>query len=243
MGKIQLDKTEQKIQRLFSRGCVEYGLLEDGDRVLIALSGGKDSLELVRMLGRQARIHKPSIKVEAAHVIMDNIPYETDRSYITRFCEEQGIKLHILHSSFELKEGSKKPECFLCSWNRRKALFDFAQKNDFNKIALGHHQDDILITLLMNMTFEGSIQTMPPLLKMDNFPVTIIRPLCLVPESLIQEVAENLGFTKQKTKCPYEKATRRQDMTEVFRTLERLNPEARYSLWRSLSNIKDGYTV
>lgn len=167
---------------MFRKGCAEYGLLEDGDRILIALSGGKDSLELVRLLAGQQRIYKPHISVEAAHVLMDNIPYETDRSYLSRFCENVGVKLHILHTSFEEREGSKKPRCFLCSWARRKTLFSFATDNGFNKIALGHHQDDILVTLLMNMAFEGSIQTMPPRLTMEHYPVTVIRPLCLVPE-------------------------------------------------------------
>ena len=76
-------KAEQKVLKRFNKGCVDYHLLEDGDRILIALSGGKDSLELVRLLAQRARIYKPHIEVEAAHIIMDNIPYETDRSYLT----------------------------------------------------------------------------------------------------------------------------------------------------------------
>lgn len=94
-------KAEQKVLKRFNKGCVDYYLLEDGDRILIALSGGKDSLELVRLLAQRARIYKPHIEVEAAHIIMDNIPYETDRSYLQDFCAENGIKLHILHSSFD----------------------------------------------------------------------------------------------------------------------------------------------
>ncbi|MCM1079007.1 MAG: tRNA 2-thiocytidine biosynthesis TtcA family protein [Bacteroidales bacterium] len=228
---------ERKIQRLFRKGCAEYRLLEDGDRILIALSGGKDSLELARLLAGQQKIYKPRIRVEAAHVVMDNIPYETDRSYIKSFCNSLGIKLHILHARFEEREDSRKPRCFLCSWTRRKTLFGFATANGFNKVALGHHQDDILVTLLMNMTFEGSMQTMPPRLEMEHFPLTVIRPLCLVPEHLVKTVAETEGFEKQKTACPYEQVTRRQSMTEMFRKLEELNPEARYSLWNSMRNI------
>ena len=77
-------KAEQKVLKRFKKGCVDYHLLQDGDRILIALSGGKDSLELVRLLAQRARIYKPHIEVEAAHIIMDNIPYETDRSYVQR---------------------------------------------------------------------------------------------------------------------------------------------------------------
>ena len=227
-------KAEQKVLKRFNKGCVDYRLLEDGDHILIALSGGKDSLELVRLLAQRARIYKPHIEVEAAHIIMDNIPYETDRSYLQDFCAENGIKLHILHSSFDESTDPRKTRCFLCAWNRRKTLFEFAVSHGFNKIALGHHMDDILVTLLMNITFEGSHSTMQPSLPLKHYPLTIIRPLCLVHEADIRQVAEELHFTKQKALCPYEETTRRSDMQAVFHHLEQLNPEARYSLWRSV---------
>lgn len=230
-------KAEQKVLKRFNKGCVDYHLLEDGDRILIALSGGKDSLELVRLLAQRAHIYKPHIEVEAAHIIMDNIPYETDRTYLQNFCEENGIRLHILHSSFDESTDPRKTRCFLCAWNRRKTLFEFAVNNGFNKIALGHHMDDILITLLMNITFVGSHSTMQPRLSLKHYPLTIIRPLCLVHESDIKQVAQALLFNKQKTLCPYEEATRRADMQAIFQQLEQLNPEARYSLWRSYFSV------
>ena len=94
--------------------------------------------------------------------------------------------------------------------------------------------DDILVTLLMNITFEGSHSTMQPSLTLKHYPLTIIRPLCLVHEADIRLVAEELHFSKQKTLCPYEETTRRADMQAVFQQLEQMNPEARYSLWRSV---------
>ena len=172
----------------------------------------------------------------AIDIIMDNIPYETDRSYLQDFCAENGIRLHILHSSFDESTDPRKTRCFLCAWNRRKTLFEFAVNNGFNKIALGHHMDDILVTLLMNITFEGSHSTMQPSLSLKHYPLTIIRPLCLVHEADIRQVAEELHFTKQKALCPYEETTRRSDMQQIFQQLEQLNPEARYSLWRAMMN-------
>lgn len=231
-----MNKSEQQVFKRFNKGCVDYRLLEDGDRILIALSGGKDSLELVRMLAQRARIYKPHIEVEAAHIIMDNIPYETDRSYLLEFCREQGVRLHILHSSFDESTDPRKTRCFLCAWNRRKTLFEFAVTQGFNKIALGHHMDDILVTFLMNITFEGSASTMLPSLRLKHYPLTIIRPLCLVHEADIRKVAEELQFAKQKAQCPYEETTRRSDMQQIFQQLEQLNPEARYSLWRAMMN-------
>ncbi|MCI6490818.1 MAG: ATP-binding protein [Prevotellaceae bacterium] len=233
----EAEKTECRIRRLFHKGCVEYGMIEEGDKILVALSGGKDSLELLRLLAQQSRLHKPAISVEAAHVVMDNIPYDTDRSYLVRFCEEQGVRLHILHASFDESTDRRRTKCFLCSWNRRKALFTFAAEGGFGKVALGHHQDDIIVTLLMNQTFEGSIQTMPPKLRMEHYPITVIRPMCLVPEYLIARVAELLGFEKMKTPCPFETATHRATMTQLFRQLETINPEARHSLWSAMKNV------
>lgn len=244
MKKTETELTETKITRLFKRACAEHLLLEDGDRVLVAVSGGKDSLELVRLFSRQMRIHKPRIEAEAAHVIMDNIPYETEREYLESFCNDNGIKLNIIHSSFDdssaditnAQQRKRKTKCFLCSWYRRKALFEYATSNRFNKIALGHHQDDFLVTFLMNLTFEGNAQTMRPSMKMRHYPITVIRPLCLVPEHLISSLAHLLKFEKQKTPCPYEEKSMRDDMTQIFRQIETLNPEARYSMWNAICN-------
>lgn len=236
--KTKAEILEAKIEKLFNRGCVDYKLLSEGDRILIALSGGKDSLELVRLLGKRAKIWKPKIEVEAVHVIMDNIPYETDRSYLNRFCSEANVKLHILHTSFNESTDPRKTKCFLCAWNRRKSMFEFATANGFNKIALGHHQDDIITTLLMNMSFEGMFGTMPPILSLEHYPLSIIRPLCLVRENMIREFATEMGFEKQKVLCPYETKSERSRISEVFHQLESINPEIRYNLWHSMTNIK-----
>lgn len=224
----------ERIQRKFNKGCVDYGLLEDGDRILIALSGGKDSLMLCKLLAERSRIFRPQIRVEAAHVIMDNIPYESDRSYLETFCKDLGIPFHLLHSHFDESTDPRRTKCFLCAWNRRKTLFSFAQEEGFNKVALGHHQDDILTTWLMNITFEGNASTMLPRLKLEHYPIEIIRPLCLVQEDWIREAAREQGFVGQKVKCPYEEATRRNDISKIFKHLEQMNPEARYSMWKAM---------
>lgn len=227
----------KQIQRKFNKGCVDYNLLEDGDHILVAISGGKDSLMLARLLAERSRIFRPQIKVEAAHVIMDNIPYETDRTYLQQFCQDIGIPLHILHSHFDEQIDTRKTKCFLCAWNRRKTLFTFAQERGFNKVALGHHQDDILVTWLMNISFEGNASTMLPRLKMEHYPIDIIRPLCLVHEEWIKTEAMELGFTRQKISCPYEEVTRRADMSNIFKQITDLNPEARYSMWNALMSV------
>ena len=243
----ELDRLEKRIRERFVKAFATYRLLEDDDHVLVGLSGGKDSLCLLEMMARRARIDHPRFKVEAAHIRMDNIAYETSTDYIERFCQELDVPLHIITTHFDEAEATdddpssvanqplkKKPVCFLCSWNRRKQLFNLAQQLGCNKIALGHHQDDLLCTALMNLLYQGRFGTMPALLRMRKMPLSIIRPLCMVEEHDIQRYAELRQYEKQIKLCPYEKASHRTDTSEMLRRIEETNPETRYSLWNAL---------
>jgi tRNA(Ile)-lysidine synthase TilS/MesJ len=214
-----------------------YHLIEDDDHILVGLSGGKDSLLLLELLAKRSRILHPRFKVEALHVRMANIHYETDSSYLQQFCDELGVKLHVLTTSFEVINGSRKGKtpCFLCSWNRRKQMFNLAQELGCNKIALGHHQDDLLHTALMNLTFQGRFDTMPALLKMRKMPLSIIRPLCMIEEKDIKQYAELQGYQKQQKLCPYETNSHRADIKHIYDAIEQMNPEARYSMWNALN--------
>lgn len=233
------DKLIRTISRRFNKGVVEYGLIDEGDKILVGLSGGKDSLALLELLAKRSRIYKPRFSVVAAHVVMTNIAYESDTDYLCAFSETLGVPFVRYETSFDPSTDTRKSPCFLCSWNRRKALFTVAKEHGCNKIALGHHQDDILETLLMNMTFQGAISTMPPRLVMRKFDMTIIRPLCLVHEAELTELARVRGYRKQVKNCPYEHDSHRADMKVVLKTLEQMNPEARYSLWSSMANIQE----
>ena len=234
---VQLTEDEQVFKRVeekVKRAIFDYGLIQTGDRVLVGLSGGKDSLALVELLGRRSKIFNPRFEVVVAHVIMRNIPYHSDLEYLRRQVEAQGLPFIVEETEFDPSTDRRKSPCFLCSWMRRKALFEIAKREGCGKLALGHHQDDILETLLMNLIHQGAFGTMPPRLQMDKFAMEIIRPLCLVEESWISEVARLSGFEHQKTFCPYEDLTRRRDMNNIFHQLEVINPEARYSMWHAI---------
>jgi tRNA(Ile)-lysidine synthase TilS/MesJ len=139
------------------------------------------------------------------------------------------------------KETKAKHPCFLCSWYRRKALFDVAQELGCNKIALGHHKDDLVETLLMNLIFQGSVATIPPLLQMDKMPIQMIRPLCLIEEKDIQQYANLSGYEKQVKLCPLEKVSNRAEVKRLLSQLEALNPNVRDSIWGAMENIKSDY--
>ena len=233
------DKLLRRISTRFNKGVVKYRLIDDDDKILVGLSGGKDSLALLELLAKRSRILKPKFSVVAVHVSMTNIPYQADLAYLKEFSESLGVPFLHYETSFDPSTDTRKSPCFLCSWNRRKALFTVAKEQGCNKIALGHHMDDILETLLMNLTFQGAFSTMPPKLVMKKFDMTIIRPMCMVHEADLQVLAEVRNYRKQVKNCPYETQSNRTDMKEVLKQLETLNPEARYSLWGSMTNVQE----
>ena len=233
------DKIMRRVEQRFNKGMVKYRLIEDGDKILVGLSGGKDSLALLELLAKRPRILKPRFTVMAVHIGMTNIPYQSDLEYLKNYAEGLGVPFVYFETSFDLSTDTRKSPCFLCSWNRRKALFTVAKEHGCTKIALGHHMDDILETLLMNITFQGAFGTMPPRLVMRKFDMTIIRPMCLVHESDLSDMARVRGYRRQIKNCPYESQSNRSDMKEVLKSLEKLNPEARYSLWGSMTNIQE----
>lgn len=231
-------KIYRRISKQFGRATLGYRMFEDGDRILVALSGGKDSLTLLQLLAERSRIFKPRISIIAAHVTMVNIPYKTNIEFLKRFCSSLDVELHIAESGFDASTDTRKSPCFLCSWNRRKTLFTLAQEIGCNKIALGHNMDDFIETMLMNMTFQGAFSAMAPVMKMEKFPITVIRPLCLVNECDVEAFAKESSFPPQERNCPYENDSNRKAMKDLLAHLETLNPEARYNIWGAMCNIQ-----
>ena len=229
----------RRVRERFMKGMAGYGLVEDGDRVLVGVSGGKDSLALLELLAERSRVWKPRFSVVAAYVWMSNVPYRADMDYLQGFASSLGVELVCREASFDASGDTRKSPCFLCSWNRRKALFTVAKEQGCNKLALGHHMDDVLETLLMNMVFQGAFAAMPPVLRMRKFGLSIIRPLCLVHEADLRVMARVRGYRPLVKNCPYEEQSHRAEMKRMLAGLERLNPEARYSLWRCMGNVQE----
>lgn len=240
INKVDL-KILTKIRAKFKKGIVDYELISDNDHILIGLSGGKDSLALVQLLGERMKIFVPKFTVTAAHISVENISYQSDLEYLKKHCEHYGISFVHKTIGFDMEQDKSKSTCFLCSWHRRKALFDIAKELNCNKLALGHHLDDIAETLLLNLVYQGAIATMPPKLKMDKFDMTIIRPLCLLSECEMKELERIENFKKQIKNCPYEKDSSRRDAKNLITELEKWNPDVRQSLWAAMQNIKSDY--
>ena len=246
VSEIESRRLEKRLNERFVKAMATYHLIEDDDRILVGLSGGKDSLLLLELLAKRAKILHPRFCVEALHVRMENIHYETDTSSLQSFCDALGVPLHVKTTHFEVLDESsminiqssikrkQKQPCFLCSWMRRKEIFNLAQELGCNKIALGHHQDDILHTALMNLCFQSRFASMPARLKMRKMPLTIIRPLCMIEERDIKVYAELQGYQKQQKLCPYETDSHRTAIKHLYEEMERISPEVRYSIWGAL---------
>lgn len=246
----ELRQLRDRITRRFHKACADYGLIADGDHILVALSGGKDSLALVELLGRRARIHVPAFRVSAAHVIVEDIGYQSDADYLAAFCAQHNVDFHLLTTHITpltdtdaQDAGLRKTSnpCFLCSWYRRKALFNLAQQLGCNKLALGHHRDDIIQTLLLNLIYQGSISTIAPIMQMDKMPLQLIRPLCLIDETDLARYAQLAQYRRVPKLCPYEHESRRADVKRLLDQLQTLNPEVRDSIWGALHNVKPDY--
>lgn len=149
-----------------SKVIYKHSLIEKDDSILLGLSGGKDSLILLDLLGDRLK-HLPfPFKVIACYIEIEEIGYKVDEKYLKERCESYSIPFVKKQFSIgDLDKRGKKP-CFICSWNRRKKLFETARKLKCNKIALGHHTDDAIETLFMNMINHGSISSLPYHLKM-----------------------------------------------------------------------------
>lgn len=231
----------KRLQRLMGDALKEFAMIDKGDSVLLGLSGGKDSLALLDLLGERMKRSNGYFSLHALHVRMRNIHYLTDIDYLATKSAEWGIPFHTIEAGFEPDREENRTPCFLCSWNRRKTLFAEAQRLGCTKIALGHHQDDILRTALMNLTFNGSFSTMPAKIVMRKFPISIIRPLAKIMESDLKEWAEINRYRPVLKTCPYNEASNRTSIGSVTEELAKINGEYRQSLWHAL--LKTGALV
>lgn len=212
-------------------------MIENGDRVLVAVSGGKDSMSLVYHLKKKANSQfHIDFDIHAIHIKTDFCNCGGKKRF-----EEFLTEMEIPYTALDvpvlarLKPG-KKMNCYWCSSQRRMELMKFADTQGYNKIALGHHMDDILETFFMNMSYKGELSTMLPVLKYDNYEQTVIRPLALVKESEIIDFAEEKGIRNLTCTCPYGRKSKRKDMRAVINSMAEEDESIRDNLYKALSN-------
>lgn len=213
----------QKILGYIRRACQEFDLIEDGDRIAVGVSGGKDSLVLLAGLALMRRFYEKKYEVVALTLDPRFGGQETDYSPVAEMCERLGVEYHLLKTDigeivFDIR---KEPNpCSLCAKMRRGALHDLAKANGCNKLALGHNNDDAIETFMMNLFNEGRIGCFAPISYLSRKDITVIRPLVFAPEHAVMSCAKRNNFTIVKSKCPANKHTNRETTKEMLAALE-----------------------
>ncbi|MFW5644339.1 MAG: tRNA lysidine(34) synthetase [Bacteroidota bacterium] len=238
--KNRADKLFKKISKKIGKTIREYELIGENDRVLVGLSGGKDSMIMLEGLVNRKKTFPFAFEIFVAHIIPENIGYEVDIQYLEQYCRELGLEL-ILEKIYPEISNEEKSPCFVCSWSRRKALFNLSKNLNCNKIAFGHHRDDALQTFMMNMLYHGSISSMPYKLKMFNGRAELIRPIMDLWEKDLLELAEKRNLISAEKACPHENQTKRNYTMELINKLDSDFPGAKRNMFHALNNIYEEY--
>ena len=234
------NKLEKKLCRLVGQAIGDFGMIEDGDKVMVCVSGGKDSyamLDILMKLRERAPIHFEIVAVNLDQK-QPNFPAEVLPNYL----KSLGVQFHIeeqdTYSIVKRVIPEGKTTCGLCSRLRRGILYRVADELGATRIALGHHRDDILETLMLNMFYAGKLKGMPPKLRSDDGKHIVIRPLAYVPEKLLERYADDMNFPIIPCDlCGSQPNLQRQVMKEMLRDWEKKYPGRVENLFRSMHHI------
>ncbi len=238
-----------RLKRLIGRAIHRYELLEQGDRVLVAVSGGEDSLVLLYFLALWRRKTPFPWELVAIHLDMgfgeDDI-YQESLVKLKNFCEELKVPYIFKRTDCgpQALEASKRniSPCFVCSWHRRKHLFRLAGEHGFNKIAFGHHKDDLIVTFFLNMCYHGELSTLLPKQEMFKGKIDLIRPLVFVDKDLIHAFAQREKMPVLPNPCPLSKDTRRVKMERFLEeVLYPVNPKFKGNIFHAIFNCRPDY--
>ncbi|OHD15149.1 MAG: hypothetical protein A2086_04935 [Spirochaetes bacterium GWD1_27_9] len=233
---------EKVISKTIGKSIFNYKMIEENDRILIAVSGGKDSMTLLYDLINRKKSFPIKYEIHAIHIKSDFCKCCEKLNLVSKF-EEWNVPYSILDVNIlkRLKPG-KKMNCYWCSMQRRMELIKYARENNFNKIALGHHLDDIIETLFLNMFYKGEMSTMLPSLKYDKYDITIIRPLALVKESQIIKFAQEKGIANLVCTCVYGKNSKRKEIKKVIKEFAK-DDIVKYNIFNSMQNVNGKYML
>ncbi len=240
LSKYQIHHIEH-VKNHVAKAIHDYAMISKGERVLAAISGGKDSLVMLEALSVLRKYDFFEFELEALHIDVTDVPYQADREKLEALANDLSVKLHVKQIEVDLENRGKKSPCFVCSWHRRKALFEFANENGFTKLAFGHHMDDAVETLLINMAYHGNISSIPGKLSMFSGAIHAIRPLILLTNKDTAEFARIRHYPDLTAECPFENETYRKIARDLLADLETLHPKARWNLFNSMGNIDEDY--
>ena len=214
----------QSIQGKIRKALERYNMIQDGDKIAVGLSGGKDSLVLVTALASLRQYYHAHFELTAISIDMFN--GETDYSQLTNYINNLGIEHHVIPTPlYDLLFNVRKEEnpCSLCARMRRGLLNSTAKSLGCNKVALGHHADDLIETFFLSLFYESRLSTFAPVTHLDRTDITVLRPMLLVREGDIIKVAKDLPVIPNK--CPADKHTKREDIKNILKELNQKIPK------------------
>ncbi len=231
------------VSRLVGRAVADYDLIKAGDRIAVAVSGGKDSICLMHLLRHRQQLSPQKFEFAAVHVDFDFEDFNPAK--LIEYLDANGFAHHIEKVDSLKGERWEDIDCFWWSKNRRKALFVFAQRMGFNKIALGHHMDDIVETILLNQFYRAEISTMRPSQELFDGLITLIRPLAYAREKDMVTLAQELGIESigGQSKCSNDDTSNRMLIKKMLQEFDAKNPYIVKNIFRSLRNIEKDYLL
>ncbi|MCX7956458.1 MAG: hypothetical protein N2643_00990 [Endomicrobia bacterium] len=240
-----MKKIDSFVEKKVGKALGDYSMLENNDKILVCVSGGKDSLTLLDVLVNKKRYLPVSFEIYVATI---NFGFNIDKNCLTKlenYFKNLGVKYYFVNK--DLPSTDKQINCFWCSWNRRKEIFILAKELNCNKVALGHTLDDVVITFLMNLFYHGEISTMPALLKMFGGEITLIRPLVYLTSEETKKYVEYKDLPVLNFQCPYFekewKLARRKYLDRLLTELQQYWPNIKLNIFNSLRKIKREYLV
>ncbi len=225
----------QKILSHLRKAIEEYKMIEEGDKIAVCLSGGKDSITMLHALKALQRFYPKKFELIAISI---NPGFEFfDTEFLQKICDDLAIPLWIEKSNakeivFDIRK--EKNPCSLCANLRRGVINSIAIREGCNKIALGHNQDDVLETFLLNLFYTGNISTFSPVSYMDRSKITLIRPLIYTPEKEIRRFIRKKDLTVMPKVCPMDGTSKREDMKQLIFTLTKNIPMIRANLFGAI---------
>ncbi|MGD9302012.1 MAG: ATP-binding protein [Desulfobacterales bacterium] len=221
-----------------------YQMISDGDRIIVGISGGADSLTLIWMLIE--RLKRVPINYELFAVYIDPGYEGSFGESLKGYCSKLGFSVRVEYTDYGLLAHSpenRENPCFLCSRLRRKRLFEIADELGCNKLALGHNKDDIIETLFLNICYAGEISTMVPSQTFFQEKFMVIRPLAFADEQLIRKFARDHRFPEFINTCPSAGHSKRKEMKTFLEQLYRINKKVKGNIFRAMSHVNSDYLL
>ncbi len=232
----------KRIRHLVGKAIHMHNMIEDGEHVLVGVSGGKDSLTLLWLLRERLKRIPISYDITAVHV---DLGFGVDTAGpIEEFLKAQGFPYRIIRTQIgPTAHGPENREnpCFLCSRLRKKVLFELAHEMGISKIAVGHHKDDLIETFFINILYGASISTLMPVQDFFGGKIKIIRPLYLTDEALIERYARDMNWPEIDSGCPTSGSSKRQQIKDILNGLYRSNKKIKGNIFHALQNVKTDY--